>query len=218
MSRLAGMGQIFFSPTSLLEIRPSPFLESQNQTFAISLPYECEMERRLGGICAYISRYSISQTSLCFLHKLNYVCHYGISQTVLLFILKYMHTISSVALPNTMYGSQINIKWPTCQNDIFSTKKAWIPKRFHRPVSELPLSLLIQQWVKQAADEERSAKTPCPTLSKAGCMESVCKVLSIRYNSKMASHLLYKCQRAPWHLSGEGKKPQIQKSKSLPQI
>lgn len=48
------------------------------------------------------------------------------------------------------------------------------------------------------------SKTPWPTLSKAGCMERVCKVLSIRYNSKMASHLLYKCQRAPQHLSGGG--------------
>lgn len=46
------------------------------------------------------------------------------------------------------------------------------------------------------------SKTPWPTLSKAGCMERVCKVLSIRYNSKMASHLLYKRQRAPQHLSG----------------
>lgn len=48
------------------------------------------------------------------------------------------------------------------------------------------------------------SKTPQPTLSKAGCMERVSKVLSIRYNSKMAFHLLYKCQRASWHLS-EGK-------------
>lgn len=44
--------------------------------------------------------------------------------------------------------------------------------------------------------KEVVSKTPWPTLSNAGCMERVCKVLSIRYNSKMASHLLQKCQKS----------------------
>lgn len=56
-----------------------------------------------------------------------------------------------------MYGSQVDSKWPTSQNGKFSSKKVWIPKRFHRPASELSLSLFIQQWVKQAAAEEKSA-------------------------------------------------------------
>ena len=81
----------------------------------------------------------------------------------------------------------------------------WIPKRLHRTVIKLSLSLFPRQRVKQAADEEKVlSKTPWPTLSEAGCMERVSKVLSIRYNSKTASHLLYKCQRALWHLSGGG--------------
>lgn len=121
---------------------------------------------------SHISRGSISQTSLCFLHILNYVCHCRISQAVLLFLLKYMHTRASVAIPNTMHGSQVHSKWPVNQNGKFSTKEVWIPKRIHRPASELLLSLFIQQWVKQAAPEEKCAKTPRPTLSKVGCMES----------------------------------------------
>lgn len=104
----------------------------------------------------------------------RHLCVFAHTQLwVLLFLLKYTYTIASVAVPNTMYGSQVNSKWPISQNGKLSTKEVWIPKRFHRPVSELPLSLFIQQWVKQAAPEEKSAKTPRPTFSKAGCMESI---------------------------------------------
>lgn len=156
-----------------------------------------------GCVHLHISRDSISQTYLCFLHRLNSVCHYRISQTVLLFILIYTHRVASVAIPNTMYGSQSDQSAKMAHSE---------PRRYEFPrgftdqlVSYHPHSSSSSELNKLLL-REKNAKTPRPTLSKAGCTENVCKVLSIRCNSKIAFHLHYKCHRATWHLSGEEKK------------